>query len=106
MNIKKYISFLSKEGYDIEGPIVRSMIKPLKKFLKLNNKGNPVPSINDVFDWMDRNRDYEKKSFFCPIHKKKTVMLDSLFLMLDKIREYGVETNNEQPEYEEDDYLG
>lgn len=60
-------------------------------------KENPVPSLDDVYKWMELNKDYEKKSFGCPIHKKKTIMLNSLFLMLNTIKQNGVETNKEQP---------
>jgi len=60
-------------------------------------KDNPVPSIKDVYEWMERNKDYDKKSYGCKIHKQKTQMLESLFLMLNTIKQYGVETNNEQP---------
>ena len=60
-------------------------------------KGNPVPSIDDVYKWLELNKEYDKKSYGCYIHKKKTVMLNSLYLMLNKIKENGVETNNEQP---------
>lgn len=49
--------------------------------------------IEDVYNWMELNKDYEKKSFGCKIHKKKTIMLESLYLMLNKIKEINKSKN-------------
>ena len=56
------------------------------------NKDNPVPSINDVYEFMDINKNYKSYS-----EKQKTVMIDSFYLMLNTLNLNGVETNKEQP---------
>lgn len=64
---------------------------------KLIKSDNPVTSIEDIYKWMETNKDYDKKSYGCLIHKKKTIMLNSLFSMLNKLKQNVVETDNGQP---------
>ncbi len=56
-----------------------------------NYKDNPVPSLDNLLDWMELNKDYSKKT-----EKQKTIMLDSLYLMINKLQN-GVETDKEEP---------
>lgn len=60
------------------------------------NKDNPVPSINDVYEFMNLNKNYKSYS-----EKQKTIMIDSFYLMLNTLNLNGVETNKEQPKKKE-----
>lgn len=85
VDIEEYILFLSKKGYNLKGPIIKSMIILLKDYSKF--KGNPVPSLDKI------------KQLYNEYEFGKRTHINTLF-EIGKVLQNGVETDKEQPKKE------
>jgi hypothetical protein len=89
MNITKYKEFLKKKGFNLDGPVVRKMIEPLREFIK--KEGNPVPSIDKIKKEILNVFKEELSDIFTD--KAIENIVNYSFERLQN----GVETNKEQP---------
>jgi hypothetical protein len=95
IDIEKFKSFLIKEGFTKDGPLMRAHLELLENYTS-RNKGNPVPSIDNketkmlqeaIYGYINRDK----------IDKNRIKDFSDLFLKLQN----GVETDNEQPKCNE-----